>query len=143
MVLEPVTPDSQGFDQLRTASEAEGHRMLMRFVENWRAGTNRFRRPGEIMLGLRRDGALLGVCGRNIDPYDTHPRAGRVRQLYVDPSARGQGVGRELIDAIRTDAAVSFDYLNTNAPETAFAFYERLGFRRLQDVAHMTHRLTL
>lgn len=117
--------------------------MLTRFVENWRAGTNQFRRPGETMLGLRQDNALLGVCGLSIDPYDAYSRAGRVRHLYVDPSARNQGVGRQLIAAIVADAAKYFDYLNTNAPETAFAFYEHQGFERTHDIVHVTHRLTL
>jgi GNAT superfamily N-acetyltransferase len=143
LILAPVTPDDPGFDALLAQSLAEGHRMLMRFAENWRAGANRFTRPGELILGATSDGILTGICGRNIDPYDPAPRAGRVRHLYVAPSSRRDGVGRLLIDAIRADASQYFDYLNTNAPPTAFAFYERLGFQPLPDTCHITHRLPL
>ena len=141
--LAPLSPDTPGFDRLRAESVAEGHRMLRRFAENWRAGSNRFDRPGETMLGLWVDSILVGVCGRNIDPYDTYPRAGRVRHLYVGQSGRRQGAGTRLIAAILHNAAPYFDYLNTNAPETAFAFYERQGFIRLLDVEHVTHRIAV
>jgi GNAT superfamily N-acetyltransferase len=141
--LAPLSPDTPGFDRLRAESVSEGHRMLRRFAENWCAGSNRFDRPGETMLGLLADGILVGTCGRNIDPYDAHPRAGRVRHLYVGQSGRRQGAGTRLIAAILDDAAPYFDYLNTNAPETAFAFYERQGFVRLLGVEHVTHRIAV
>ncbi|MDB5528963.1 MAG: GCN5-related N-acetyltransferase [Devosia sp.] len=117
--------------------------MLLRLEENWRSGANRFDRPGELILGAWRDGRMLGICGRNIDPYDGTARAGRVRHLYVDPAGRRQGIGRMLIDAISEGAAEYFDYLNTNAPEGAFAFYEQLGFARQPGVEHVTHRRML
>ena len=141
--LAPVTPDAAGFDRLLHESLADGHRMPLRFVENWRSGSNRFNRPGEIIVGLWDDQALIGICGRNVDPYDIHPRAGRVRHLYVGQSARGRGAGRSMIGAILDGASDHFDYLNTNAPDTAFAFYERLGFARLDGVDHVTHRITI
>lgn len=132
-----------GFSALLAESQSEGHRMLLRLAENWANGSNRFLRPGEIMLGAWSGDELFGVCGRNVDPYDPGPRAGRVRHLYVAQSARRDGIGRALISAIRKDAAEHFDYLNTNAPETAFAFYERMGFVRLEGGGHATHRLSL
>ncbi|MCS6757816.1 MAG: GNAT family N-acetyltransferase [Candidatus Devosia euplotis] len=70
----------------------------------------------------------MATCGRNVDPYDPHPRARRVRHPYVAESYGRHGIGQLLIAAIQRDAATYFDYLNTNAPETAFAFYEHLGF---------------
>jgi GNAT superfamily N-acetyltransferase len=143
LTLAPVTPDDPGFDVLLAQSLAEDHRMLLRFAENWRSGSNRFARPGEFILGATSGGLLAGVCGRNIDPYDPAPRAGRVRHLYVAPQSRRDGVGRFLIDAICADAGQYFDYLNTNAPSAAFAFYERLGFQPLPDTPHITHRLPL
>ncbi|MBO9587274.1 GNAT family N-acetyltransferase [Devosia sp.] len=117
--------------------------MVLRLAENWANGSNRFIRPGEIMLGAWSGDVLVGACGRNVDPYDPHPRAGRVRHLYVAQRARRDGVGRALILAIGEGASEHFDYLNTNAPETAFAFYERVGFVRLERGGHATHRLML
>lgn len=139
--LAPVTPATRGFDYLLQESLAEGHRMLLRFEENWRSGGNRFARPGEVIVGLWDDDRLVGIGGRNIDPYDLHPRAGRVRHLYVGRSRRRHGAGRLLIAAILEGAAAHFDYLNTNAPETAFSFYERMGFIRLDGVPRVTHRI--
>lgn len=140
--LAPVTPDTSGFERLLAESIAQEHRMLLRFEENWRSGVNVFGRHGEIMLGAWIGETLAGVCGRNIDPYDPSPRAGRVRHLYVAADNRREGVGRLLIGAILEDAATYFDYLNTNAPQPAFPFYERLGFKRL-DQTYATHRIML
>jgi GNAT superfamily N-acetyltransferase len=142
MRLAPLTPESAGFDLLQAESQQEGHRMLLRFAENWQSGTNRFDRPGEMMLGAWHGDQLIGAAGRNVDPYDGNPRAGRVRHLYVAVDERRNGVGRQLILAIVSGAAEWFDYLNTNAPETAFAFYENHGFMR-HEVEHVTHRLVL
>ena len=143
MKLAAFDPSVAGFSALLAESRGEGHRMLLRCAENWADGSNRFVRPGEIILGAWSGNALVGVCGRNIDPYDPGPRAGRVRHLYVAHEARQDGVGRLLISAIRDGAARHFDYLNTNAPETAFGFYERMGFVRLDNASYATHRLML
>jgi GNAT superfamily N-acetyltransferase len=116
--------------------------MLARFEENWRNGSNCFNAPGERVLGAFLDGRLAGLCGRNRDPYDTHARAGRVRHLYVAAQHRGLGIGRLLIEAVVDGAAKWFDYLNTNCPPEAAAFYERLGFVPLA-AEHVTHRLSL
>ncbi|MCR6633267.1 GNAT family N-acetyltransferase [Devosia sp.] len=141
--LAAFDPDAAGFSALLAESQSEGHRMVLRLAENWADGSNRFALPGEIMLGAWSGDVLVGVCGRNVEPYDPYPRAGRVRHLYVAHGARRDGVGRALISAICDGAAGHFDYLNTNAPETAFAFYERMGFVRLEGGGHATHRLSL
>tara|TARA_R110002124_G_scaffold114535_46_gene269688 strand:- start:23563 stop:24009 length:447 start_codon:yes stop_codon:yes gene_type:complete len=140
--LAPVTPDTIGFEQLLAESRAGNHKMLQHFEENWRSGANVFARRGEIMLGAWDGATLVATCGRNVDPYDPHPQAGRVRHLYVAERYRRHGVGQLLIAAIQSDAATYFDYLNTNAPEAAFAFYEHLGFAPLVR-EYATHRYAL
>jgi GNAT superfamily N-acetyltransferase len=137
-----VTPDSPGFDRVRAESAAEGHRMLDRFAEHWHDGTNRFDRPGEVILGAFLGDELIGICGRNRDPFDPHPRAGRVRHLYVATAHRRTGVARTLINAIVDGAVNWFDYLNTNCPPEAAPFYEHLGFVPVT-ANRITHRLTL
>ena len=66
-----------------------------------------------------------------------------MRHLYIEPATRREGLGRLLIEAVLEGAAERFDYLNTNAPTNAFAFYERLGFVRRTDIEHVTHRRIL
>lgn len=139
--LAPVSPHSAGFPVLMAESEHEGHRMLARFEGNWRSG-HRFDRPGEVILGAWRGDRLVGICGRNIDPYDAGPRAGRVRHLYVSAGERRRGTGRQLLGTVISGASAWFDFLNTNAPREAFAFYVRLGFAP-HPTAHTTHRLML
>lgn len=140
--LGDVTPDAVGFDALRLESERQGHRMLLRFAENWRDGTNRFDRPGEQVVGAYVEGRLIGLCGRNRDPYDGFAGAGRVRHLYVALSHRRSGVGRALVERTIDGADAWFNYLNTNCAPEAAAFYERLGFAPISG-AHVTHRLVL
>ncbi len=137
-----VTPDTPGFVPLLAESLAGGHQMLRFFAENWHSGANVFARRGEVMYGAWDGDTLVATCGRNVDPYDPYPRAGRVRHLYVAEQYRQHGIGRQLIEAIQQDAATHFDYLNTNAPEAAFAFYARLGFEPMAD-AYGTHRYVL
>lgn len=142
ITLAPVTPDTAGFAALLAESQAGGHQMLRFFAENWHSGANVFARPGEVMYGAWDDETLVATCGRNVDPYDPYPRAGRVRHLYVAERYRQHGIGRQLIEAIRSDAATYFDYLNTNAPEAASPFYARLGFEPMS-YAYGTHRYVL
>lgn len=115
--------------------------MLVRLQENWISGLNRFDLPGEILAGAIADGALAGVCGRNIDPFADNAAAGRVRHLYVAPGYRGRDIGSQLVRFIVRDAADFFRFLNTRAPSQAFAFYERHGFAPVLENSTVTHRL--
>nr|WP_312476684.1 acetyltransferase [Achromobacter ruhlandii] len=54
---------------------------------------------------------------------------GHMEALFVDPAARGTGVGRALVeDALRRYPGLSTDVNEQNAQ--AIGFYERLGFER-------------
>jgi GNAT superfamily N-acetyltransferase len=63
------------------------------------SGTNRFNKRGEAIFAASAAGALIGVCGLNVDPYASDPRVGRVRHLYVLSGFRQLGVGRQLVEA--------------------------------------------
>jgi len=142
-VFQPVTPGTAGFEALLRESRDEGHAMLQRLAENWHNGTNRFSKPGEILLGALDGRTLIGICGRNVDPYAGNPRAARIRHLYVARTGRRQGIGRLLVNAVAEHARPFFDHLNARAPEAAFGFYERLGFARIDNDPFVTHRLRL
>lgn len=140
--LSPFVPEGGVFEFLLSASLREDFRMLLRLQENWNSGKNRFSRTGEKLLGAFARDRLVGVCGRNIDPYFPMARFGRVRHLYVDPEYRRLRVGTMLVKAMIEGAACFFEAMNVRAPVEAFAFYEGLGFRRVED-ADVTHRYPL
>lgn len=124
------------------ASRIEGYWMLTRLLDEWRDGTGRFSRRGEVLLAAYCDGKLAAVCGLGVDPYVEQRREGRVRHLYVAEAYRRQGVGRLLVKAIADKARLHFPVLNVRATENAFEFYEKLGFHRVEGEEFMTHRKT-
>ena len=130
-------------DVLMQAAEREGHRFVRRLVDDWRAGANRFNRPGELLFGAYVDGRLVAVGGLNRDPYADDARTGRVRHVYVLPEARRSGVGQALLQRIVTEASPAFEVLRlrTTTQEGA-AFYAALGFTRTGE-ADATHRMAL
>jgi GNAT superfamily N-acetyltransferase len=141
--LRPAIFPLDGFDELLHESLANGHDMLRYLSEDWRAGSNRFSRIGELLLSAYSGARLLGVCGRNIDPYSAQPRIGRVRRLHVRRDARRLGVGRNLVHGIIANASAYFDTIRVRAPAEVFPFYQAVGFERVEHDASATHRLLL
>jgi GNAT superfamily N-acetyltransferase len=141
--LMPLTPKSKGFAELLDESRRSGFRMLARFEEGWSSGTNRFDRPGEMMLGAFAEAKLIGAGGRSIDPYDGDPRVGRLRHVYVAQNSRGLGIGHMLIAQMLADAGNHFTQIRVRAPVDAFGFYEHLGFARVVGREAVTHSLWL
>ena len=124
-------------------SEAHGVRFVRRLLDEWDTGVNRFEQPGEALFVARDAGAIVGVCGLNIDPYvrgHGEQRVGRVRHLYVLSTHRRLGVGRRCVTEVMATAWGSFDrlHLRTGNPAAA-ALYERLGFHRGGEDPHCTH----
>lgn len=138
-----ISPDSSGFVELRTQSMTEGLNMLRRLEENWLSGYNRFDRPGEKLIGAYVDRLIIGVCGLNVDPFTQETGVGRLRHLCVDTEWRKNRIGSALLNEILKDAGRWFDFINTNAPSSAFTFYERAGFVALSGVEKVTHQLCL
>jgi GNAT superfamily N-acetyltransferase len=93
---------------------------------------------------------LVSLCGRNVDPYLSDPKIGRVRHLYVARDvyvardARRCGVGRLLVGAIIHGARGHFRLLTLRAddPQGA-AFYQALGFRAWTEGPTATHWIAL
>lgn len=138
--------DGPGFAALAEAARAEGHRFLDRMANDWHAGTTRFDRAGELVLGAWADGTLAGVVGRSIDPHGADPAAGRLRHLYVRPDFRGQGLGPALARAALAGAEAHFRLIRVRMAagnEAAAAMYLRLGFARVTGDPFATHMLVL
>ena len=128
------------FSELIGHGEREGWRFLRRLAEEWESHANRFDRPGEALFAARLEQQLAGVCGLNIDPYAGSERVGRLRHLYVQPTFRRLGVGRQLVEQVLLQAQGRFQLLRlrTAHPEAA-RLYERHGFRPLPDDPTCTH----
>jgi putative acetyltransferase len=75
------------------------------------------------------DGAALGCAAVVV-----MPDYGEIKRMYVRPAARGQGVGRRLIDVLETAAAArgcrTFVLETGPTMPQALALYERLGYLR-------------
>ena len=86
------------------------------------------------------DGQLAGCCGlRPLDNVD-HVNAGEMKRLFVKPSFRRFGLGRQLAQAV-LDAATKMGFscvlLDTLSDmEAARALYEDLGFVEIEPYYH-------
>lgn len=118
---------------LEKQAVAEGFRFLTRLITEWENRTNRFDQPGECLVGVFRQGQLIGVGGVSCDPY-AGPGVGRLRRVYIAPAARGQRVGKALVEQLIEHAAIHFQEarLSTDTPE-ATQFYLRCGFHPVSD----------
>lgn len=90
-----------------------------------------------IYLAAEDDGVVLGFVQLYPLYSSTGPRPGRIwllNDLYVVPSARGRGVGRQLMDRARRLAeetsAQSIELTTARSNTRAQALYESLGYRR-------------
>lgn len=102
------------------------------------AGRERFGRLSQdgrwFLVGGRVEGTLVGYAaaqdhGPHLRTGNDH-RTARLHDLYVDPAARGQGLGRALMAAVVAWAEVRVRYLEWQAHETRAApFYAQLGYR--------------
>jgi len=61
-------------------SQAEGHNMVNRLVADFRAGSNRFDAPGELLYAHFSGQVVVAVAGLNQESDPSYPRAGRIRR---------------------------------------------------------------
>ncbi|HSF83720.1 MAG TPA: GNAT family N-acetyltransferase [Anaerolineales bacterium] len=126
------------------AANREGFKALQRLRDDWQAGVNRFSALGEAFYVARCDGALVGVCGLNCDPFAEDPRVGRLRRMYVHPQFRRMGIGRQLVLRAIEDGRGHFHTLRLRTvDEGASAFYKALGFDPVEGMEAATHQLVI
>ncbi|WP_420241660.1 GNAT family N-acetyltransferase [Roseiterribacter gracilis] len=142
ITIAPLTLPDARVTSLVAMSLEEGFDFLDRLDADWANGDNRFDARGEILLGVSDGANLIAVGGVNIDPYSTED-CGRLRRVYVAPSHRTNGVGALLVTRLLDHARENFRIarLRTDTDRAA-RFYERLGFRRIED-PNATHELSL
>jgi GNAT superfamily N-acetyltransferase len=119
-----------GFAALRAEAEAEGHRHMSRLADEWATNPADF----VVLIAAALDGELAGIGGLTREPQTTDRATLRMRRLYVSASARRQGVGRALANALLQEA---FDRLATvtvhAGNDGAAAFWEAMGFAVVTD----------
>ena len=141
--LSPASPTTELITQLdsivdlrRLHADARAHGFgpFDRLIGDYETGTNRFEKPGETLLVANVQGAVVGVCGLNIDPFAADRRIGRIRRLYVQSSFRRDGLGRGWVHAIEAVGARSFEVLRLRTHDVeAGAFYRALGYVGIDD----------
>ncbi|MDX1358931.1 MAG: GNAT family N-acetyltransferase [Clostridia bacterium] len=132
----------EALEPLGTAAEKEGFGFVNRTIKEFLSGENDFSGPGEILYGVFKDNACIGICGLNVDPYTISEGIGRLRHLYVKPEARGSGVGELLVSMIIDEATGKFEILRLKSSGKAETFYDKMGFDRTED-KHESHRMVL
>ncbi len=139
--------DSLPIDRLNalvTEADATGFHGLIRLVEDWRSGLNRFNKPGEEVFIATDNGRVVGVCGLNGDPYIADAMVGRLRHLYVALDHRRRGIGTRLVRAVMGAASGHFARLRlrTDSPD-ADGFYCSLGFMPCAAEPASSHHVVL
>jgi len=84
------------------------------------------------VFGAYRGGRIVGTAGfkQEAGPRDSHK--GFVWGFFVEPEARGQGVGAALMEALMAHAASVVEQLTlavVSSNAAAIALYEKCGFR--------------
>jgi putative acetyltransferase len=96
-------------------------------------------RNGRFDVLVDADGTLLGCVGL----YPLDPTTIELRKMYLAPSARGRGLGRQLLQhAVREARALGFDRMTLETASVlkeAIALYRRCGFEPF-DTGHTSDR---
>jgi putative acetyltransferase len=123
----------EGLDEpgvLALFAAADEYGLSIYSPENYHAlDASEFARDDVVLLVARDDsGAAIGMAALNVP-------AAELKRMFVDPRARGGGVGRRLLEAIESLAAghgIRTLRLETGEPQVAaIVLYERAGYRRI------------
>jgi GNAT superfamily N-acetyltransferase len=121
----------EGFDRLRAEAADEGFNNIETLWRKWQDSTNRFMRPGEMLVVATTDDELVGIGGITQDFVDAAWL--RMRRFYVRPAYRRRGVGRATARAV-LDHALPLDRQIAlyAAGSQAAAFWPQLGFVQIE-----------
>ncbi|MDX2139047.1 MAG: GNAT family N-acetyltransferase [Chloroflexota bacterium] len=129
---------------LLSASLSEGYDFVQKLWDEYQSGANRYDQDGAVLLGGYSEHGLCAIGGLHRDPYLNQPAIGRVRHVYVLPTARRMGIGRQLVTALIDHSRAHFRILTLRTPTAhGDAFYRALGFSTQPVYAEATHWLAL
>ena len=119
---------------LESDPDAFGVTLEQALAEDDAAWQRRTERPdGMAFVAVADDGQFVGMA--NGGPAPDHPEAAGVYGMWVAPEARGQGLGRRLLEAVEGWAReagyglIGLGVTTTNLP--AIRLYERSGYTDL------------
>lgn len=98
----------------------------------WRDSLARAARGERLVLGARRDGALIGTTTLLLDLPPNQPHRAEIAKAMVRPDCRGHGVGTALMRAAEERATAqgrTLLVLDTAEDGGAARFYESLGYQ--------------
>ncbi|MER0238873.1 GNAT family N-acetyltransferase [Fulvimarina sp. MAC8] len=127
----------EAVDVLLKDADAEGFDTMSVLRDEWSAGSNRFERPGEVLMLAKVDGTVAGIGGITQDFVEADHL--RMRRFYVRPAFRRLGVGSQIALHV-LEHARPFNrpiVLHADGPD-AEVFWPTLGFVSI-DRIHTTH----
>jgi len=144
MTIRPLSiGDLADLRTLAGIADTEGFRFLSRFVDDLASGRVQLDAPCEFFVAQVEGDCLIAIGGVTPDPYVDRVGVGRLRHVYVRPSARGTGVGRVLVQHLEERARPCYSWLQLRTDTDAAArFYERLGYLPIHSES-ATHRRPL
>ncbi len=132
-------PDAEAYVELRGAALRESPLSFASspdddFISSPEAAREQFRRaPESVIFGAFRP-SLVGTIGLYRDRHLKSSHKAHIWGMYVDPTLRRQGVGRELLEAAlghaRALPGVAWIHLSVSSTaHDARKLYERVGFQ--------------
>lgn len=129
--------------ELAGVASAEGFRFLDRFLGDVEADRVQLDATSEFFVAHVEGERLVSIGGVTPDPYVDDVDVGRLRHVYVHPSARRGGLGRALVEHLEERARARYAWLQLRTDtEAAARFYERLGYLPIHSKS-ATHRRAL
>lgn len=124
-------------DRLREEAAEEGSDIIEDLWSEWQDNTNRFTRPGEMLVAATVNSELAGIGGIMQDFVD--PASLRMRRFYVRRGYRRRGVGRAIARYVLCHALPLKREIVLHAEGAeAKTFWEELGFVEI-DRENTTH----
>jgi len=135
-------PDLLVPETLQHEASQEGCGFVERLVSEWRDGSNRFDRDGEILFaGHLVGGEMVAVGGLNRD-FAHHSGVGRLRHIYIRPAFRRRGIASALIGRLELHGRLSFRSIRLRTDSSVAArLYESRGYQPINSET-ATHVLT-
>lgn len=139
--IRPVRYSDPLFAELISEAAGGDGTFMNRLRDHWHDGSERWERPGELLLAAFLGSELVGTAGVSHDPYEPQDGLARLRHVYVLSAHRQRGIARALVQRSIDHARNHFDVLRLRTSNPAAArLYESLGFRPSAE-GRESHRL--